>query len=71
MAQCLAVGGAVIECAATMTDSNKRFGEVLSDEVYLDKANSKQMTQARSQLRKGCESADAGGTCSISVEPAC
>ena len=61
----------MVESAATVTGSNKRFGEVLSDEVYLDKANSKRMTQARSLLRKGCESADAGGPCLISVEPVC
>ena len=71
MAQCPAVGGAIVERAATVTGSNKRFGEVLSDEVFLNKAYLKRMTRIRSLLRKGWEGADAGGPCLISIDPVC
>jgi hypothetical protein len=71
MAQCPAVGGAVADRAAAMTGTNKRFGEVLSDEVFLNKAFLKRITQIHSLLRKGYEVAAAGRPCLISIDPVC
>ena len=69
-----------------MTDLNKRFGEVLSDHVFLNEAffnnalfnNAfpneaflERMHQIRSPLRKGYLGAVAGRFCLISVDPVC
>lgn len=54
-----------------MADSNKRFGEVLSDEVIPVEAFLERITQILPLHPKGCEGAVAGMLCLISIDPVC
>lgn len=66
-----AVGVSTVECMATMTDSNKKFGELLSEKVFLNQPFLELMTQIHSLLRKGFQGAVAGRRCLLSVAPVC